>query len=104
MYYKVIKNHDVIDVLDSLRYCRYQLKHKVLLTCEEKDAHGILSSDGEYAYHIAGCMNFPVDIFDTVTLEPISKQEYDRLKAFNLGSPQEVAEKLISDLVERGAI
>lgn len=104
MYYKVIKNRQVIDVLDKLLFVRYQLKHKVLLLCDEEDAEGILSSDGQYAYHLSTLNKFPTDEFDTVTLMEISKTEYERLKALCLKTPEQIAEAVLMELMERGAI
>lgn len=104
MYYKVIYNNKVIDVLDKIVYCRYQLKHRILLLSDEKNAQGILSSDGETAYHLSSNNPFDVDIFKTVVLEEIDEQEYKRLKMYNLNTPEEMAEYILLDLMERGIL
>lgn len=103
-FYKVIKNRQVIDVLDKLVYVKYQLKHNILLLCEESEAQGILSSNGEYAWHTPTLLKFPIDIFDTVTVEEIDEYEFNRLKLFNLKSPEEIAESILLELMERGVI
>ena len=102
MYYKVLYNKKVIDVLDKLQFCRYQLKHKILVLCEEKNAQGILSSDGQSCYHTAGQLPIESDEFKTVALEEIDEQEYKRLKLYNLSTPEEMAEQIILELMERG--
>lgn len=105
MYWKVIKNRKVIDVLDKLQYCRFQLKHKTLLLCDEKDAQGVLSHDGTTAYHLTTCSEkFPTDIFPTCSLEEIDKYEYERLLSSNFKTSAEIADEIIKELIERGII
>lgn len=104
MYYKVLYNKKIIDVLDKLQFCRYQLKHKILVLCAEKDAQGILSSTGETCYHTSGQLPIESDEFKTVTLEEIDEQEYKRLKLYNFSTPEEMAERIILELMERGVM
>ena len=104
MYYKVILNKNVIDVLDCLYYVKYQLKHKTLLYCEKQEAQGILSSNGTTAYHTSELLPFPVDLFPTVSIEPITKSEYDRLARLHLKSPEQIAEEVIQEMMERGML
>ena len=54
MYYKVIKNDEVVDVLNHILYIKYQEKHSLLLLCDITEAQAILSSDGKYGWHIEG--------------------------------------------------
>ena len=103
-YYKVLYNNKIIDVLDRLQFCRFQLKHKVLILCEEKDAQGILSSNGETCYHTSGQLPIESDEFKTVALEEIDEQEYNRLKLYHLATPEEMAEQIIMELIERGVL
>lgn len=103
-YYQVIYNRKVIDVLDRLVYCKLQLKHKVLLLCQEKEAQGILSSDCSSAYHTSELLPFPVSDYPTVTIEEITKTEYDRLKDLNFKTADEIREDLITELIERGIL
>ena len=51
MYYKVLKNNKVIDVLDKLVFLKYQPKHKIMVLCDENDAQAILSSDKNTIWH-----------------------------------------------------
>lgn len=103
-YYKVLHNNKVIDVLDRIVFCKYQLKNKTLILCEEKDAQGILSSTGEVAYHLSSNLPFDVDMYKTVTLEEIDEQEYKRLKLYNLATPEEMAETILLELMKRGVM
>lgn len=104
MYYKVIYNQKVIDVLDKLQYCKYQLKHRVLLLCDESEAQGILSSSGETAYHISTTLPFPTDIFPTVTIEEIAYPEYEQLSRLCLKTPEQIMEEVVMELIERGVL
>lgn len=102
MYYKVIQNQKVIDILDSLKYVKFQLKHRTLLLCDISEAQGVLSSSGDTAYHTSECLAFPCDDFPTVTIEEITKTEYDNLARLHLRSPEEIAQELLLDLMSRG--
>lgn len=83
MYYRVVKNGKVIDVLDRIVYVKHQEKHNQLLICDIADAQAILSSDGNYAWHIEGLYNFNPDN-TTYIISEISKYDYDKYKkAFN---------------------
>lgn len=97
-------NKRVIDVLNMLIFVRYQLKHKTLLLCDESDAEGILSSDRSTAYHISSLRKFPTDTFDTVTLVEIDKFEYEELTKLNLKTPDEIAQTILLELMERGVL
>lgn len=103
-YYKVLHNNKVIDVLDKLQFCKFQLKHKTLILCNEKEAQGILSSSGDSAYHLSTNLKFETDIYKTVTLEEIDESEYKRLKLYNLSTPEEMMEQIILELIDRGVL
>ncbi len=80
MYYKVIKNDEIVDVLDNILYIKYQEKHGLLLLCDITEAQAILSSDGKKGWHIEGLYNFPLD--NTIyEIEPISRLEYEEIDA-----------------------
>lgn len=104
MFYKVIKSKNVIDVLSSIQYVKFQLKHKILLRCDEEDAQGILSSTGDTAYHLPSLNPFPVDSFATVTLEEITEHEYNQLKSAHCMSPEEIIDRYTMNLLEQGVI
>lgn len=104
MYYKILKNGNVIDVLDRVQFVRYQLKNKVLILCNEEDAQGILSSDGENAYHIKTLQKFPVDLYFTVSIVKIDESEYKRLKELHLMTPEQIIDDYTKELIRRGIL
>lgn len=79
MYFKVIRNGKVIDILDHILYVKHQPKHNLLLLCDIKEAQAILSSNGKYGWHVSGLYNFPPDNQEYVIKE-ITKYEYDEYK------------------------
>lgn len=90
MYYKVIKNNKVIDVLDQLIYLKYQPKHGIMVLCDENEAQAILSSDKNTIWHEKSLYKIPVDGYDVVELIEIDEYEYKQLKILNMQSPQEI--------------
>lgn len=104
MYYKVIKNNKVIDVLDNLIYLKWEPKHKIMVLTDENDAQAILSSDNDTIWHERTLYRVPVDGFDTVDVEPIDKFEYSQLKALNGKTAEEIADEVILSLIESGII
>ena len=103
MYYKVIKNNKVIDVLERLVYLRWQDKHKIMLLCDENEAQAILSSDGNTIWHEDTLYKIPVEgLYDTVHLEEIDLYEYKQLKALNGKTAEEIFDAAILLALERG--
>lgn len=100
MYYKVIKDNKVIDVLDGLTFVKYQKKHNRMLLCSEADAQAILSSDGKYAWHEKSLHKLPVEGYDTITLAEINVYEYNQLKCLNLKTPEEIIDAYTLELLE----
>ena len=79
MYYKVIKNNEVVDILRNINYIKYQEKHKILILCDIKEAQAVLSSDGKCGWHIEGLYNFTLDNTEYEIVE-ITEFEYEKLK------------------------
>ena len=104
MFYKVIKNRNVVDVLSSIQFVKFQLKHKTLLFCNEEEAEGILSSTGDTAYHLSSLNPFPVDDFATVTLEKITEHEYNQLKQNHCMTAEEIIDQYTVSLFEQGVL
>lgn len=104
MYYKVMKNNKVIDVLDRLRYLKYQTKHGIMLVCDESEAQAILSSDGNYEWHVKGLYKIPVDGYDTVEIFPIDEYEYKQLKVLNMKSPEAIIDEYTALLIDMGVL
>lgn len=104
MFYKVIKNNRVIDVLDKLVFLKYQPKHKIMVLCGENDAQAILSSDGDMIWHESTLYKIPVDGYDTVELIEIDEYEYKQLKMLNGKTPEEIVDSLILELINEGVL
>lgn len=104
MYYKVLKNNKVIDVLDHLVYLKWQDKHKIMILASEIDAQAILSSDNKYIWHVEGMYDIPVDKYDTVQLEKVDKYEYEQLKALNYKTLEEIIDNFVLQMLEGGIL
>lgn len=104
MYYKVLKDNKVIDVLDHLVYLKWQDKHQIMVLASEIDAQAILSSDEKYIWHVDGMYDVPVDSFDTVTLQEIDIYEYNELKILNCRTVSEILDEYTLFLLESGVL
>lgn len=104
MYYKVIKNNRVIDVLDNLVYLKWQDKHKIMVLTDERYAQAILSSDQHDIWHVNGMYDIPVDGYDTVELKDIDKYEYEQLKVLNGKTPEAIIDNFVLQLIEGGIL
>lgn len=104
MYYKVLKDNKVIDVLDHLSFVKYQEKHGIMVSCTKEEAQAILSSDGEYTWHVYGLYNIPIDGYDTVTLEEIDVYTYNQLKMLNGKTIEEIIDAYTKSLIDGGVL
>lgn len=104
MYYKVLKNNKVIDVLDNLIYLKWQPKHKIMVLSGIDEAQAILSSDKNSIWHERTLYNVPVDGYDTVDVEPIDEFEYKQLRMLNLSTPEEIIDSFVLSLLEDNVI
>ncbi len=104
MYYKVLKNGEVIDVLNKLVFLKYQKKHDRMLLSNEEEAQAILSSSGDYAWHLKSLHPVPNNKYDTVEIEQISSYEYERLKRLNLMTYQEIIDEYTLSLIDGGVL
>lgn len=104
MFWKVIKNNKVIDVLDQLIYMKYQPKHKVMVLCDESEAQAILSSDKNTIWHEVTMYRIPVQGYETVRVEEIDKHEYKQLKMLNGKTPEEIIDSFVMSLIEEGVL
>lgn len=104
MYYKVIYNNKVIDVLDRLVFLKYQEKYNRMIFCDEREAQAIFSSDERHIWHEETLYNIPVPGYDTVRLEEIDVYEYEQLKMQSEEKIAEIIDKYTLLLIERGAI
>lgn len=104
MFYKVIKNNKVIDVLDNLIYLKWQNKHKIMVLCGENEAQAILSSDQNTIWHEKTLYEVPVRGFDEVEVIKIDEYEYKQLKMLNHKTPEEIIDDFVLSLLESNII
>lgn len=82
MYFKIIYNYIVIDILDSVQYVRWLKRGKKFVKTEMTSANGILASDGINIYHVEGMPEFDgMGNYKTVHMIQIDKEEYDKLNS-----------------------
>lgn len=104
MYYKVLKDNRVIDVLDDLIYLKWDSKHKIMLLCDENEGQAILASDKKTVWHVEGFYELPIDGYDCVTLENIDKYEFEKLRMLNLSTPEKIVDEVVLYLINNGII
>lgn len=104
MFWKVIKNNKVIDVLDHLIYLKWQDKHKIMVICDENNAQATLSSNKKTFWHVDGWHLVPVEGYDTVKLEEIDMYEYERLKRQQFMTYEEILDEYTLSLLEGGIL
>ena len=104
MFYKVIKDNKVIDVLDQLVFLKYQAKYNRMILCDGSEAQAISSSDGKHIWHLKSLNNIPVSGYDTVRLEEIDEYEYEQLKILGLKSPEAIIDQFLSSLIKNNII
>lgn len=104
MYYKVLKNNKVIDVLDCLIYLKWQPKRKIMVLTDINQAQAILSSDNNTVWHESSLYEIPTDGYETVDVVPIDKYEYRQLKMLNMCDPQSIIDEYTLQLIEGGIL
>ena len=106
MYYKVLKDNRVIDVLDKLVFLKYQPKHKIMVLSDENEAQAILSSDKNTIWHEVTLYKIPVEAghYDAVELQKIDEYEYKQLRVLNMKSPESIIDEYNLLLLEMGVI
>ena len=104
MFYKVLKNNKVIDVLDRLTYLKYQSRNKIMLLSDLDEAQAILGSDGNTIWHVEGLYDLPVSGYETVKLVEIDEYEFKQLRVLNMKTPEEIIDEYNLLLLEMGVI
>lgn len=104
MFFKVIKDNKVIDVLDHLTYLKWQSKHKIWILSDENSAQAILLSDGNTVVHERTLYNVPVEGYDTVSLIPIDEHEFKQLRVLNMKTPEQIIDEYNLLLLEMGVL
>ncbi len=105
MFYKVIKDNKVIDVLDHLTYLKWQPKHKIWILSDENDAQAILLSDNNTIVHERTLYNVPAEVnVDIVDVIEIDSFEYQQLRVLNMKSPESIIDEYNLLLLEMGVL
>lgn len=104
MYYKVMINKRMIDLLDQLIYVEYQKKNDVFLLCDEEHAQGIMSSDMNDIWHVDNYPSIDKEGVDTVNLIEIDKYEYEQLKPLGMKTPEEIIDAYTLTLLNGGVL
>ena len=104
MYYKILKDNKVIDVLDNLTYLKWQPKHKIMVLSDESEAQAILSSDKNTIWHERTLYRVPVDGYETVELIEIDEFEFKQLRVLNMKTPEQIIDEYNLLLLEMGVI
>ena len=90
MYYKILLGTTIVDAQQSLSYVMWQMVNHILLSCEERLANGIVSSDGSTVWHLDGYPEFPEGSYETVKAVEITDEEYEELvKQLEIGTVEE---------------
>lgn len=78
MFYKLMSNGIVVDLLREIYYVRYLPKAKRWIGTEGLSAHGILGSDKNTIYHLDG-RSCPCETsYPHVIVEQITEEEYNK--------------------------
>ena len=104
MFYKVLLNNNVVDLLDSLSFIKYDEARCRIVLCNNKAAQGIVSSDGNTIWHVRGFHTLSKPGYETVDLIEIDEAEYHKLKALNGKTPEEIIDEYTLYLIEGGII
>lgn len=94
--FKVIENNQIIDVMETLTFVKCLPKSKRIIHVDERQANGIVASNGDEVYHLYGTKNTFADFKRTVRFEKIDEEEYNRL--VNNLKDNEKLERRISEL------
>lgn len=79
MFYKVIHNNMLVDLLTDVQWIRYLPRQKRIVVTDRQSANGVMGSDHNTIYHLVGKSNpFEAEL-KSVEVIQISEAEYSRL-------------------------
>ena len=79
MYFKIMHNNMLVDLLTEIKWVRYLPRQKRLVMTDRQSANAIMGSDNDTVYHICGRpFTFNTDV-KTVEIIQISEAEYGKL-------------------------
>ena len=77
--FKIVENGQIIDVVENLKFVKCLPKSKRIICVDERQANGIMSSNGNEVYHLYGTPFSFEDDKRTVCFEAIDESEYEKL-------------------------
>lgn len=77
--FKIIENGQIIDVVENLKFVKCLPKTKKIVCVDERQANGIMASNGDDVYHIYGTRHTFDKEVKTVFYEKIEAEEFERL-------------------------
>ena len=80
MYYKIVENGKVIDVLSSVTYLRYLKASKSVTLCDSSVANCVGASNGRTVYGLEGKFFSQDPKIKVVSMIPITSEDYKKLK------------------------
>lgn len=108
-FFKILHNRNVIDLLSydekiGPAYVKFQNTNGKIVRCGVAEAQGLIS-DREKIYHTSALLPFPSsDMFPNVSLEEITKPEYDQIMMMNFQTPEQIRQELLMELLDRGVL
>lgn len=79
MYYKLTENGIVLDLLTETKWIKYLPNLKCFVGTDKNSANSIMGSDNNTIYHIIGQPYNFSETLTSVSVEEISKKEYEDL-------------------------
>ena len=79
MFYKLMHGNMLIDLLTEVRWVRYLPKQKRLVMTDSQSANGVMGSDNNTVYHLAGRPYTFEGELKTVQVVGVTEEEYSRL-------------------------
>lgn len=78
MYYKIVKDGQIVDVCDELSYVRFQTKNGIWLASSAENATAVTTSDGSTIYLLEGAE--AVAGYEYASVAEISEEVYTVLR------------------------
>lgn len=79
MFYKVLHNNMLLDLLTDVQWVRYLPKQKRMIKTDSQSANGVMGSDHNTVYHLVGRpYTFDTEL-KSVEVIKISEEEFGRL-------------------------
>lgn len=92
MFYKLMSNDIVMDLLREVSYVRYLPKAQRWVITDPQSAHGVMGSDHDKIFYIEGRKCACKEKYPRVIVKEISEQEYNNLATHFFAQQEENAE------------